>query len=115
MRIINWPIQRLIISFLGSVYTRFWTGLPLSDPTSGFKCFNRRVLESLDLKKVRSNGYVFQIEMDLYAWRKGFKLSEVPIIFTERHLGKSKMNLSIVREAIWRVTALGLKGRAGAL
>lgn len=115
VRIINWPIQRLLISFCGSMYTRFWTGIPLTDPTSGFKCFRRRVLCAIDLDRVRSNGYAFQIEMDLHAWRHGFKLVEVPIVFTERRLGHSKMNRAIVREAIWRVPLDGLRGRLGLL
>ena len=115
IRIMNWPIHRLFISFYGSIYTRFWTGLPLTDPTSGFKCFRREVLEAVDLSRVRSNGYVFQIEMDLYAYKLGFKLAEVPIIFTERQLGKSKMSPSIVSEAIWRVPLLGIRGRLGLL
>lgn len=115
IRIINWPIQRLIISFCGSVYTRVWTGLSITDPTSGFKCFRRKVLEAIDPAKVLSNGYVFQIEMDLYAWKLGFKLADVPIIFTERQLGHSKMNISIVTEAMWRIPSLGLQARLGLL
>jgi len=115
VRIINWPIHRLIVSYCGSIYTRFWTGLAITDPTSGFKCFHRRVLQAIDMEKVYSNGYVFQIEMDLYAWKLGFKLGEVPIIFTERQLGASKMSSSIVTEAIWRIPFLGVQGRLGFL
>jgi dolichol-phosphate mannosyltransferase len=115
VRIINWPIHRLIISFCGSIYTRVWTGLPITDPTSGFKCFRRRVLEAIDRNKVYSNGYVFQIEMDLYAWKLGFKVGEAPIIFTERQLGSSKMNASIVLEAIWRIPFLAVQARLGFL
>jgi len=115
IRIINWPIQRLIISFLGSFYTRVCTGMPIMDPTSGFKCFRRAVLEAIDRSKVYSNGYVFQIEMDLYAWRLGFKLAEVPIVFTERQLGASKMSSAIVTEAMWRIPFLGLQARLGFL
>jgi dolichol-phosphate mannosyltransferase len=113
IRIINWPLQRLIISYCGSIYSRFWTGLPVTDPTSGFKCFHRSVLEAIDLSRVRSNGYVFQVEMDLYAWKLGFKLGEAPIVFTERQLGKSKMSARIVQEAIWRIPLLGIKTKLG--
>lgn len=115
IRIINWPISRLIISFCGSIYTRFWTGLPVTDPTSGFKCFRSHVLKAIDLDQVYSNGYVFQIEMDLYSWKLGFKVAEVPIVFTERQLGKSKMSAAIVQEAIWRIPLLGIQGRLGLL
>jgi dolichol-phosphate mannosyltransferase len=100
IRIINWPLRRLILSRFAASYTRFFTRLPLTDPTSGFKCFHKKVLKTLDLKKIRSNGYVFQIEMNYFAWKKGFRLVEIPIIFTDRHHGSSKMNHRIVREAI---------------
>jgi dolichol-phosphate mannosyltransferase len=110
IRIINWPLGRLVLSRFASSYTRFWTGLPLTDPTSGFKCFRRKVLESLDLKSIKSNGYAFQIEVDFYAWKKGFQLVEIPIIFTDRHHGSSKMNYTIVREAVWMVPWLMVQG-----
>ncbi len=100
IRIINWPLGRLMLSQFAAYYTRFWTGLPLTDPTSGFKCFRREALQALNLDRIRSNGYAFQIEMDYYVWRKGFKLAEIPIIFTDRIHGTSKMNPSIVREAV---------------
>jgi dolichol-phosphate mannosyltransferase len=106
IRIINWPLRRLMLSRFASFYTRFWTGLPLTDPTSGFKCFRREALAALDLKRIRSNGYAFQIEVSYYLWRKGFRLAEVPIVFTDRHQGVSKMNPRIVREAAFLVPAL---------
>lgn len=115
IRIINWPLGRLMLSKFASAYTRFFTGLPLTDPTSGFKCFRRHVLKALQLDKIQSNGYGFQIEMDFYAWKKGFKLVEVPIIFTDRHHGTSKMNSQIVREAVWMVPSLGLRALFGLL
>ena len=106
IRIVNWPLGRLVLSRFAAAYTRFWTGLPLTDPTSGFKCFRRAALEKLDLNQVQSNGYAFQIEMDFYVWRRGFRLAEVPIIFTDRHHGASKMDRQIVREAVWLVPRL---------
>lgn len=106
IRIINWPLRRLILSRFASAYTRFWTGLPLTDPTSGFKCFRREALAALDLGRIRSNGYAFQIEVSYYLWRKGFRLAEVPIVFTDRHQGVSKMNPRIVREAALLVPML---------
>lgn len=111
IRIINWPLSRLILSQCAAWYTQFWTGLPLTDPTSGFKCFRRTVLEALDLDRVRSNGYAFQIEVNHCAWRKGFRITEVPIIFTERTGGASKMNREIVWEAVWLVPRLRFVGR----
>ena len=99
IRVINWPLRRLFLSRFASFYTWFWTGLPLTDPTSGFKCFRREALAALDLQRIRSNGYAFQIEVSYYLWRKGFRLAEVPIVFTDRHQGVSKMNPRIVREA----------------
>ncbi len=109
VRVINWPLGRLVLSVFAAWYTRFWTGMPLSDPTSGFKCFRRRVLETLDLNRIRSNGYGFQIEMNFCAWREGFRLAEIPIIFTDRPHGSgtlSKMNRQIVLEAMWMVPRL---------
>lgn len=109
VNVINWPISRLLLSLGANQYARWITGLPLSDSTGGFKCFRRRVLEALDLEAVRSNGYAFQIEMSFRAWKKGFRLAEVPIIFTDRVEGTSKMNKQIVREAIWMVWWLRAK------
>jgi dolichol-phosphate mannosyltransferase len=106
--VVNWPIGRLMLSYWANVYARWVTGLKIWDLTGGFKCFHRRVLEALDLSHVRSNGYAFQIEMSVRAWRNGFKLAEVPIVFVDRTVGQSKMNRKIVREAIWIVPRLRL-------
>ncbi len=106
--VVNWPIGRLMLSYWANVYARSITGLRIWDLTGGFKCFRRRVLESIDLSKVHSNGYAFQIEMSVRAWRNGFKLAEVPIVFVDRTEGQSKMNRKIVREAIWVVPRLRL-------
>jgi dolichol-phosphate mannosyltransferase len=106
--VVNWPIGRLMLSYWANVYARWVTGLRIWDLTGGFKCFHRRVLESIDLSQVRSNGYAFQIEMSVRAWRNGFKLAEVPIVFVDRTVGQSKMNRKIVREAIWVVPRLRL-------
>ena len=106
--VVNWPIARLMLSYWANVYARWVTGLRIWDLTGGFKCFRRRVLEAIDLSKVRSNGYAFQIEMSVRAWRKGFRLAEVPIVFVDRTEGQSKMNRKIVREAIWVVPRLRL-------
>ena len=104
--VVNWPINRLLLSYFANVYARVVTGLPLWDATGGFKCFRRRVLEAIDLTHVRSNGYAFQIEMSFRAWRKHFKIVEIPIVFVDRTEGQSKMSKSIVREAIWMVWRL---------
>jgi dolichol-phosphate mannosyltransferase len=104
--VVNWPMQRLILSYCANVYARFVTGLPLWDATGGFKCFRRVVLESINLDDVRSNGYAFQIEMSFRAWRKHFRIAEIPIVFVDRTEGTSKMSKSIVREAVWMVWRL---------
>ncbi len=104
--VVNWPINRLLLSYFANVYARVVTGLPLWDSTGGFKCFRRRVLEAIDLTQVRSNGYAFQIEMSFRAWRKHFKIVEIPIVFVDRTEGQSKMSRSIVREAIFMVWRL---------
>jgi dolichol-phosphate mannosyltransferase len=106
--VVNWPIGRLMLSYWANVYARWVTGLRIWDLTGGFKCFRSRVLQAIDLSQVRSNGYAFQIEMSVRAWRKGFKLAEVPIVFVDRTEGQSKMNRKIVREAIWMVPRLRL-------
>jgi len=115
VNVINWPISRLLLSIGANQYTRWITGLPLDDSTGGFKCFRREVLEAIDFEKVRSNGYAFQIEMSFRAWKKGFRLVEVPIVFTDRVEGQSKMNKRIVREAIWMVWWLRLQSLIGRL
>ncbi|HYK82124.1 MAG TPA: polyprenol monophosphomannose synthase [Gemmatimonadales bacterium] len=106
--VVNWPMTRLLLSYGANLYARWVTGLHVWDLTGGFKCFRRRVLEAIDLTQVRSNGYAFQIEMSVRAWRKGFTLKEIPIVFVDRTEGQSKMNRSIVREAVWMVPRLRL-------
>ena len=107
--VVNWPIRRLILSYFASVYTRWVTGLQLWDCTSGFKCFRRSALECVDLDKVRSDGYSFQIEMNYRCMEKGLKITEIPIIFIDRHAGSSKMSRKIVREAVLMVWKLRLQ------
>jgi dolichol-phosphate mannosyltransferase len=115
VNVINWPISRLLLSLGANEYARRVTGLPLTDSTGGFKCFRRRVLEAIDFEKVKSNGYSFQIEMSFRAWKQGFRLVEIPIVFTDRVEGQSKMDKRIVREAIWMVWWLRTKSIAGQL
>lgn len=115
VNVINWPISRLLLSLFANQYARWITGMPIMDSTGGFKCFRRRALEAIDFERVRSNGYSFQIEMSYRAWRKGFRLVEIPIVFTDRVEGQSKMNKRIVREAIWMVWWLRLKALVGQL
>jgi dolichol-phosphate mannosyltransferase len=115
VNVINWPISRLLLSIGANQYARWVTGLPLTDSTAGFKCFRREVLEAIDFEKVRSNGYSFQIEMSFRAWKKGFRLVEIPIVFTDRMEGQSKMNKRIVREAIWMVWWLRARSLVGRL
>jgi dolichol-phosphate mannosyltransferase len=109
IRVINWPIRRLLLSYFANLYTRVITGMPVKDGTGGFKCFSRKVLESINLDTIHSNGYSFQIEMNYKAWKKGFRLHEIPITFTDRVHGTSKMSKKIVREAIVMVWKLRLK------
>jgi dolichol-phosphate mannosyltransferase len=104
--VVNWPISRLILSYFANVYARRVTGLQVWDATGGFKCFRRSVLEAIDLNKVRSNGYAFQIEMSYRAARRGFRIVEIPIVFVDRTEGTSKMSKTIVREAVWMVWRL---------
>ena len=104
--VVNWPMSRLMLSYAANVYARMVTGLQLYDATGGFKCFRRAVLEAIDLDDVRSNGYAFQIEVSFRAWKKGFRIAEIPIVFTDRTEGESKMSKRIVREAIWMVWRL---------
>ena len=106
VNVINWPIGRVIISYFASVYVRLITGMKIMDTTAGFKCYTRQVLETINLDKIRFRGYAFQIEMKFTAWKHGFRIVEVPIIFTERREGSSKMTRSIVYEAIWGVVQL---------
>jgi dolichol-phosphate mannosyltransferase len=104
--VVNWPIGRLMLSYFANVYARFVTGLNVFDATGGYKCFRRKVLEAIDLNDVRSNGYAFQIEMSFRAWRKSFRIVEIPIVFVDRTEGSSKMSKRIVREAVWMVWRL---------
>ncbi len=106
VNIINWPFKRLLISYFASKYVFLITRMPIKDPTAGFKCFRRQVLESMDLNQVLSDGYAFQIEMNFRTWVKGFKIKEIPIVFTERIGGTSKMSKQIVWEAAWMVWRL---------
>jgi dolichol-phosphate mannosyltransferase len=109
IRIMNWPLSRLMLSKSAATYVRVITGMPFTDPTGGFKCFRRRALQALDLDAVRSNGYSFQIELTHQLWRQGMRIVEVPIIFTERLQGHSKMSGHIVREALFMVWRLWLQ------
>ncbi len=113
VNVINWPMSRLLLSYFANVYTRIITGLPLHDATGGFKCFRRQVLEAINLDDVHSTGYSFQIEMSLRAWKKGFRIKEIPIIFVDRIAGQSKMSKKIVREAVWMVWLLRIKSILG--
>jgi dolichol-phosphate mannosyltransferase len=109
IRVINWPLKRLMLSRSAGKYVKLVTGMPFTDPTSGYKCFRRRALQAVNLDKIRSNDYSFQIEMTHKLWRQGFKIIEVPIIFTERAEGQSKMAGHIVSEAFWMVWRLLLQ------
>ena len=115
VRVINWPLSRLVLSYGAGVYTRAITRLPVLDVTAGFKCFHRRVLEALPLDRVNSDGYAFQVEMHYRTWRAGFRFEEVPVIFTERTEGQSKMSKGIVREAALKVWELRLRDLLGKL
>ncbi len=107
VNVINWPMYRLLLSYCANmVFTRIITGLPLTDSTGGFKCFRRSVLEAVNLDKISSSGYSFQIEVNYLAWKKGFRVREIPIVFTDRTRGESKMSTKIIREALlllWRL------------
>lgn len=107
--VVYWPFRRLLLSYFANLYTRIVTGLPIKDATSGFKCYRRAVLESIDLTEIRSNGYAFQIETNFKAWKKGFRLFEIPIIFVDRDQGESKMSKNIVYEAAFMVWKLKLR------
>ncbi|MBV6512699.1 MAG: polyprenol monophosphomannose synthase [Ignavibacteriales bacterium] len=114
VNVINWPMQRLLLSWFANQYTRFITGMPVHDSTGGYKCFRREVLESINLDKITSNGYAFQIELNFKTWKKGFRIKEIPIIFVDRYMGKSKMSKKIVREAVtlvWKLRIMSIFGR----
>ncbi|MDP8229255.1 MAG: polyprenol monophosphomannose synthase [Candidatus Electryoneaceae bacterium] len=110
VNVVNWPLRRLLLSYFASAYTRFVTGVPIRDTTSGFKCFRRDVLKKIDLDKVRAGGYAFQVEMNWLVWTHGFRIREIPIIFVDRTVGQSKMSKAIVREAVLTVGRLWFKG-----
>ena len=115
VRVVNWPIKRLLLSYFANLYTRIITGMPIKDATGGFKCFRREVLQSIDLDKINSNGYSFQIEMNYKAWKKNFRLCEIPITFVDRVHGTSKMSKKIVYEAVFMVWKLRFKSFFGTL
>jgi len=115
VNVVNWPMSRLLLSWLANLYTRIVTRLPLRDSTSGYKCFKREVLETIDLEGIHSDGYAFQIEMDFKAWKKGYRLLEIPIVFEDRNAGVSKMNPGIIHEAAWMVWKLRLLSLFGRL
>jgi dolichol-phosphate mannosyltransferase len=115
VNVINWPMHRLLLSYFANKYSRIVTGLPICDATGGFKCFRRDVLSAIDLDSIKSNGYSFQIEMNFKAWKKGFKIKEIPIIFYERMEGASKMSKKIVREAVTMVWKLRFRSIFGTL
>ncbi|UCE04353.1 MAG: polyprenol monophosphomannose synthase [bacterium] len=110
VNVVNWPLTRLVLSVGANKYTQIITGLPVKDCTGGYKCFRREVLKAIDLDKIDSDGYSFQIEMNFKAWKKGFKIGEIPIVFTDREAGSSKMSKKIIREAVWMVWKLKILG-----
>jgi len=109
VNVVNWPMGRVLMSYLASKYVRFITGMKISDTTAGFKCYTRKILESIDFEKIKFKGYAFQIEMKFTVWKMGFKIEEVPIIFTDRKAGASKMSGGIFNEAIWGVILMKLR------
>ena len=115
VNVVNWPMSRLLLSYFANIYTKVITGMPISDATGGYKCFRREVLQAINLDKVTSNGYSFQIEMNFKAWKKGFKIKEVPIVFVDRTEGNSKMSKNIVYEAIFMVWKLRFASMFGTL
>ncbi|PSL07821.1 polyprenol monophosphomannose synthase [Cecembia rubra] len=109
VNVVNWPMGRVLMSFFASKYVQFITGMPIKDATAGFKCYHRRVLQAINLNKIRFIGYAFQIEMKFTAWKLGFKIIEIPIIFTDRTKGSSKMSTNIFREAVFGVIYMKFK------
>jgi dolichol-phosphate mannosyltransferase len=109
VNVVNWPMRRLLLSYFANLYTRVITGMPVRDATGGYKCFKRKVLESINLDAIHSNGYAFQIEMNFRTWRNGFRICEIPIVFVDRRIGVSKMSKHIVYEAVWMVWRLKFK------
>ncbi|MFN0150990.1 MAG: polyprenol monophosphomannose synthase [bacterium] len=113
VNVINWPMSRLILSYSANLYTRIVTGLSVRDATGGFKCFRRETLEAIDFRTARSDGYAFQIELNYRAWRRGFRIVEIPIVFVDRTAGTSKMSKNIIWEAVWMVWRLRLASLFG--
>jgi dolichol-phosphate mannosyltransferase len=114
INVVNWPLSRLLLSWGASKYVQLITGMPVKDPTAGYKCYNRKVLEAIDFEKVLSDGYSFQVEMNYKAWCKKFSIYEVPIVFIDRREGQSKMSRKIIREAItmvWKLRILRMLGK----
>jgi dolichol-phosphate mannosyltransferase len=109
VRVLNWPMRRLLLSYFANLYTRLMIGLPIHDATGGFKCYRREVLAAINLDRIRSNGYAFQIEMSFKAWKKGFRLIEIPIVFLDRRSGDSKMSRAIMYEAFFMLWKLRLQ------
>ena len=109
VNVVNWPIGRVLMSYYASVYVRIVTGMKVSDTTAGFKCYRRRVLETIELDNIRFKGYAFQIEMKFTTWKHGFRIVEIPIVFTNRELGTSKMSGGIFNEAVFGVIKMRLK------
>jgi dolichol-phosphate mannosyltransferase len=108
VNVVNWPLSRVLLSISASIYVRFITGMPIKDPTAGYICYKRKVLETINLDKVKFIGYAFQIELKYIAWKAGFSIKEIPIIFRDRVQGKSKMSSSIFKEAIFGVISMKL-------
>lgn len=115
VNVVNWPMKRVLLSYFASKYVRFFTSMPIHDTTAGFVCYTRKALESLDLDRVKFKGYGFQIEMKYKVWKMGLEVVEVPIIFTDRTLGESKISNSIVKEAVFGVIELRIKSILGRL
>jgi dolichol-phosphate mannosyltransferase len=109
VNVVNWPLSRVLMSYFASIYVRIFTGMKIMDTTAGFKCYKRKVLENIRLDKIRSVGYGFQIEMKFKTWILGYKIVEIPIIFTDRKLGASKMSGGIFNEALWGVLRMKIK------
>ncbi len=113
VNVVNWPIGRVLMSYFASSYVRFITGMPIRDTTAGFKCYHRRVLETIDLNKIKFMGYAFQIEMKFAAWKLGFKIKEIPIVFTDRTRGESKLSKGIFKEAVFGVIKMKFRSLIG--
>jgi dolichol-phosphate mannosyltransferase len=116
VNVVNWPMERLLLSYFGNLAARIIAGIPVKDCTGGYKCFRRSVLENIDLSKIGSSGYSFQVEMNYHVWRKGYRIVEIPIVFTDRQRGTSKMSTKIIREGlllIWKLRLRSMFTRRG--